>query len=169
MVIWLTGISGSGKTTLARNIILSLKSRFPNIFNVDGDEVRELFGNNLGFSLKERIIQIGRIQKLSKYLETQGIIVIASALYYSKEISEHNKNIFKEYYEIYLKASIELVSRNDTKGIYYKAKNKNEKNIVGLDIKWNEPLKPYIIIDRDKGINEEEALNEIINKIPFKD
>ena len=30
-------------------------------------------------------------------------------------------------YVINLKASIELVSRNDTKGIYYKAKNKNEK------------------------------------------
>ena len=91
MVIWLTGISGAGKTTLAKMLVKKIKMSIPNIFNVDGDEVRNLFGNNLGFSLKERIIQIGRIQMLSQYLETQGIIVIASALYYSKEISEHNK------------------------------------------------------------------------------
>ena len=71
MVIWLTGISGSGKTTLARKLILKLKDRYPNILNVDGDEVRKLFGNNLGYSLEDRINQIGRVQRLSQYLEKQ--------------------------------------------------------------------------------------------------
>ena len=68
MVIWLTGISGSGKTTLARKLILlKLKDRFPNILNVDGDEVRELFGDNLGYSLEDRILQIE---------ESKGFLII---------------------------------------------------------------------------------------------
>ncbi len=167
MVIWLTGISGSGKTTLARKLILKLKDRFPNILNVDGDEVRELFGDNLGYSLEDRILQIGRIQRLSHYLEKQGMMVIASALYFSKEISENNRKIFKQYYEVYLKASIDLVSKNDPKGVYEMAKKNRQQNIVGLDIKWNEPFMPHIVIDRDKGIKEEEALKEILRKIPF--
>ena len=167
MVIWLTGISGSGKTTLARKLILKLKDRFPNILNVDGDEVRELFGDNLGYSLEDRIHQIGRIQRLSHYLEKQGMMVIASALYFSKEISENNRKIFKQYYEVYLKASIDLVSRSDPKGVYKTAKKNGQQNIVGLDIKWNEPLMPHIVIDRDKGIKEEEALKEILSKIPL--
>ena len=43
------------------------------------------------------------------------MMVIASALYFSKEISENNRKIFKQYYEVYLKASIDLVSKNDPK------------------------------------------------------
>ena len=47
------------------------------------------------------------------------------------------------------------------------AKKNRQQNIVGLDIKWNEPFMPHIVIDRDKGIKEEEALKEILRKIPF--
>ena len=94
-------------------------------------------------------------------------MVIASALYFSKEISENNRKIFKQYYEVYLKASIDLVSKNDPKGVYEMAKKNRQQNIVGLDIKWNEPFMPHIVIDRDKGIKEEEALKEILRKIPF--
>ena len=66
-----------------------------------------------------------------------------------------------------MKASIDLVSRSDPKGVYKTAKKNGQQNIVGLDIKWNEPLMPHIVIDRDKGVKEEEALKEILSKIPL--
>ena len=50
MIIWITGISGAGKTTIARALISKFKDKIPYMFNVDGDEVRELFGSSLGYS-----------------------------------------------------------------------------------------------------------------------
>ena len=62
MVIWITGISGAGKSTLAALIRDNFKSRLPELVSIDGDEVRELFGNNLGFKEDDRYRQIQRIQ-----------------------------------------------------------------------------------------------------------
>ena len=54
MVIWLTGISGSGKTTLAKGLLKSLYNRKKKFIVVDGDEIRELFGNDLGYHINDR-------------------------------------------------------------------------------------------------------------------
>ena len=168
MVIWLTGISGSGKTTLANCLIKKLRIKYPQTILVDGDEIRELFGDDLGYSLKDRLVQIERIQKVVKFLERQGSIVVASALYSSDNITTLNRKIFKNYFEVYLKASIELVSSQDIKKIYHNAKFGKEKNVVGLDIKWNEPKCPNVIFSRDKGYTVEVASDYIIENINKK-
>ena len=64
MVIWVTGISGAGKTTIATSIIQMYKNKFSHLVNIDGDAVRKLYGNDLGYEEKDRIIQIKRMQKL---------------------------------------------------------------------------------------------------------
>ena len=52
MIIWITGISGSGKTTLALQLIKKLKIKNKNIVNVDGDIIRNLFGNDLKYDIQ---------------------------------------------------------------------------------------------------------------------
>ena len=118
MVIWITGISGAGKTTLANSLIDRYKKVLPNLINVDGDVIRNLFGNDLGYEETHRIVQIERLQNLSLFLENQNQIVIASALYSNPVLMDWNRKYFSEYYEIYLNASLELVKKRDPKGIY---------------------------------------------------
>lgn len=166
MVIWLTGISGSGKTTLAKGLLKSLYNRKKKFIVVDGDEIRELFGNDLGYHINDRKKQIKRIQTLCKFLDKQGVDVIASALFFSEEISSWNRSNFSSYYEIYIKASIKTVSKKDEKGIYRKARLGMEKNVVGLDIKWIEPKNPFLVIDRETGIRKEDMIKEIFKQIP---
>lgn len=165
MVIWLTGISGSGKTTLANYLIRKLRLKYSNTISVDGDEIRKLFGNDLGYSVKDRLVQIERIQRVANFLERQGAIVVTSALYSSDLITEYNRINFKSYYEVYLKASIKLVSSQDIKNIYNKAKIGIEQNVVGIDIEWNEPKSPNLIFNRDNGYKIETATNLIIKNI----
>ena len=58
MIIWITGISGSGKTTIANELIFKFKKHLPEIINVDGDEIRDLFLGDLGYGIEDRITQI---------------------------------------------------------------------------------------------------------------
>ena len=118
----------------------------------------------------EREIQIKRIQKICKFLDLQGMVVITSALYATSNILKWNNENFSEYFEIYIKISLDLVRREDPKGIYTKAEKGIEKNVVGLDIKWSEPKNPHLVIDRDTGISVKESANLVINNVPvFKD
>ena len=54
MIIWITGISGSGKTTIAKEIIKTYKKYLPNLINIDGDLVRQFFGQNLKYNEEDR-------------------------------------------------------------------------------------------------------------------
>jgi len=69
MVIWITGISGAGKTTISKNLYQQFKCIIPEIVTVDGDEVRNLFGKALGYSEKDRFIQIERVQRIAAFLD----------------------------------------------------------------------------------------------------
>lgn len=164
MVIWITGISGSGKTTLANAILKKYKKNLLNLVNVDGDVVRELFGN-LGFDKSSREEQIKRIQKLCIFLERQGLIVIVSALYCDENLMNWNRKNFSNYYEIYLEASINLVKLRDPQGLYQKFYQGKEKNVVGLDIPFQKPQNYDLKINMDEENIIEETINKITNEI----
>ena len=166
MVIWLTGISGAGKSTIANGLLDLLKSQIPELINIDGDQVRDVFEEKLGYSENERNIHIKRIQRLCLLLDKQEQIVITSALYSNEKLLQWNRENFSEYYEIYLNASLDIVKKRDVKGLYKKYEEGKEKNIVGLDIPWNEPKNPDLEIDFSKEISIKKILHQIIDIVP---
>lgn len=168
MIIWITGISGSGKTTIAASLIKKYRSVVRNLVNVDGDIVRELFGNDLMYDVQSRITQIKRIQRLCLFLESQNLIVIASALYSDSKLLLWNRENFKNYYEIYLEVSLDLVKKRDVKGLYKKYEKGLQKNIVGLDIPWHTPQNFDLKINMDELPSIEEVIDRITKKLDIK-
>ena len=165
MVIWITGISGAGKTTISKNLYQQFKCIIPEIVTVDGDEVRSLFGKALGYSEKDRFLQIERIQRIAAFLDKQGMLVLVSALYAHPNLLAWNRKKFSEYFEIYLKTSIDLVSERDPKGLYRKFFSGEMQNVVGLDIDWHAPKNPDLSIKMDKSTNLCETSTTIISRI----
>ena len=53
MVIWIIGLSGSGKTTIGKLIYKSLLKKRKNTVFLDGDEMRAVWGNDLGHKLNK--------------------------------------------------------------------------------------------------------------------
>ena len=150
MVIWITGISGAGKTTLATALAQMLKARLPNLVVLDGDAIRAVFGSTLGYSIRDRLVQIQRLQSLAAVLDGQNIVTVVAAVYSSPEVLLWNRKNFSPYYEIYLKASLQLVQQRDSKRIYSEALAGRLANVVGLDIPWLEPEFPDLVIDADE-------------------
>jgi len=146
MVVWLTGLSGSGKSTISDSLVPKLRVKIGPFVHIDGDVVREVFGNDLGYDIASREIQIGRIQSLAKIISDQDINVLVAALYSNPKILNWNRTHFKSYFEIYVDAPLEILVKRDTKGIYNKLLNGSQNNIVGFDLPWTPPQSPDLII-----------------------
>ena len=147
MVIWLTGLSGAGKTLISQKLVERFKVAVPELVQIDGDEVRALYGNDLAFDEDSRRRQIQRIQQLAKILDSQNLLVVVAALYSHPELLAWNRANFDDYLEVYISAPLPLVQRRDTKGLYGKAINGELHHVVGIDIPWHAPANPDLIID----------------------
>lgn len=139
MVIWLIGLSGSGKTTLGVQVTDLLRVRSPNVVFLDGDILREVWGDSLGHDIEGRRKNAARISHLTRMLDRQGIHVVAAVLSLFPEWQAWNRRECSSYFEVFLDAPLELVERRDSKGIYAKARRGEITNVVGIDIPFPRP------------------------------
>ena len=169
MVVWLIGLSGAGKTTIGKCLYQKMKAIRSNTVLLDGDKIREVMGNDLGHSLRERKLNADRICRFCKFLEQQDIDVICSILSLFPESRSWNRINYKQYFEVFLDVPIEILSERDPKGIYSKAAKGEISNVAGLDIPFDKPANPDLIIQNhgpNSSINS--ATNEIFKLIESK-
>ena len=120
--IWFYGLSGSGKTHISKN----LKKKIENSVIVDGDNVRKLISKDLGYSQKDREIQINRIFGISKIIIESKKFPIISTVFMNQKVN----NLCKKN-----KIMCVMVIRDNFIDIKKKHKTyKNKSNVVGKDI-----------------------------------
>ena len=165
MVVWLIGLSGAGKTTLASKIVSDCRKLTSSVVLVDGDLVRAIFGNDLGYTLGDRQQNANRICQLCKFLDDQGIHVVCAILSLFPESREWNRNNLKSYYEVFIDAPLSDMKSRDIKGIYARYERGVEKNVAGLDLEFKAPNSNLVI--QNNGSLEEllEHSREIVNKM----
>lgn len=154
MVLWLIGMSGSGKTVLGRYIYKKLKPEYSNLLFLDGDILREIMGNDLGHTLKDRKKNADRITRLCRYLSSQGINVIFSVLSLFHESQIWNRENIRDYYEVYIESDFDILVERDAKGLYKKAMAGEINNVVGVDIPFQPPLNPDLTIKNDGSLED---------------
>ena len=151
MVVWLIGLSGSGKTTLANEIVASKNNESKNTLLLDGDVIREIFGNDLDYSMEGRLLNARRICQLGKFLDEQGMNVICAILSIFPETREWNRDNVKDYYEVFIDVPIETLIERDSKGIYAKFNRGEISEVVGMDINFPIPDKADLVIKNIKS------------------
>ena len=135
-LVWITGLAGAGKSTAARYLIKRLKEKqILNVVMIDGDNIREICDNDLGYSLEERKKNAWRIVKLCEYLCNQGLIVVCATVSLYNEIHEYIYKHFREPRIIFLNISHDIINQRNQKELYTVG-----KDVVGIDIKYNIPI-----------------------------
>tara|TARA_Y100000768_G_C23988651_1_gene690601 strand:- start:833 stop:2551 length:1719 start_codon:yes stop_codon:yes gene_type:complete len=145
---WFTGLSGSGKTTLAKIFVENLRKQNIKFIHLDGDNLRKSINKGLGFSKEDIFEGQRRIAETVKLLSDNGINTLVSTISPFTSNREYVKELLKDnYFEIYIKASLEECIKRDPKNIY---KEKVVKNIVGRDTPYESPENPDLILNTEK-------------------
>jgi adenylylsulfate kinase len=166
MVIWFTGLSGAGKSTACEALHRALKGRLPELVVLDGDAVREAFADGLGHTEADRMVQVGRLQRLARMLSAQGLVVLVAAVYANPDLFRWNRLHIPEYVEVYVQASLDTVRHRDVKGLYRRADVGEVRDVVGLDIPWRAPEAPDIVVDADRPEPPDAIAKRIIDAVP---
>lgn len=162
MVLWLIGISGAGKTTIGRKLEQYFNDLGKRNYLLDGDEVRDLFDRDLGYSDADREANIKRILLGAYLLDKNNIIGIICNIGPLEKLRQLARRKIAGYNEIYLKKNLQISMRDDVKGIY--AENIGKSQIVGIDATFDEPQTPDLVLEVDR-MTEEETFQAVVDYV----
>lgn len=154
MVIWLVGLSGSGKSTLAKKIVKDASLKGKKLILLDGDSIRDLFGNDLGHDLLGRKRNAERVCNLCAFLDAQGFDVICAILSIYPETSAWCRLNLREYFEVFIDTPLDILIERDSKKIYSRYKQGELINVVGMDLRYTKPLSANMVIDNSGEISD---------------
>ena len=160
VTVWLTGLSGAGKTTIAQRLESELRSRGRAIEILDGDIVRTHLSKGLGFSREDRDTNILRIAFVASLLTRHGVVVVTAAISPYEETRRRARAQIGDFVEVYVRCSIEELTRRDVKGLYEKALRGEIANFTGISDPYEEPVNPDVTVD-----TEHESVDESVGKI----
>lgn len=156
-VYWLTGLSGAGKTTIGKLLYEQLRMEKPNVVFLDGDILREVFGDDLGYTREDRHKSAMRNARICRMLSNQGIDVVCCTISMFDDVREWNREHIASYKEIYLRVDKSVLRQRNQKGLY----ESSTEELVGFGVTMEEPKHPDLVIDN----NGELTLEEIVQKI----
>ncbi len=163
--IFFTGLSGSGKSTIA-NIVLAklLELGERPVTLLDGDIVRKHLSSELGFSKKDRDLNITRIGFVaSEITKNRGIAICAPIAPYraARRVVREMVGEYGGFIEVHVSTTIEECEARDRKGLYAKARAGLIKGLTGIDDPYEVPENPEIVVDT-RTLSAEAAAQAIL-------
>ncbi len=150
MVIWIVGLSGAGKTTIGKAVYEQWQQQAPNTVLLDGDQLRQVFAHDnrqTDYSIEGRRINAQRAMGLCQLLDKQGINVVCCLLSIFESHRQQNRDNLSRYFEVFVDVSMDELIARDDKGLYRSAVAGEAHNVVGVDIPFDPPQSPDLVIE----------------------
>jgi adenylylsulfate kinase len=157
-VYFFTGLAGAGKTTIGSLFYRRMKAREPNVILLDGDQLRRLSQNkHSGYTTEERRSGAFYNFEMANMIADQGIDVVLCSISMYDDARAWAREHIKNYKEIYVKVTWDTLYRRDQKGLY----SSGTKNVVGVDLPYDEPKHPDIVIENDDQETPEQIVEQL--------
>lgn len=148
-VIWLMGPTSSGKTTIGSRLKSKLRELRVPVIHFDGDEVRDFFGDKIGFSKKDRLMVVKTIVHLANKSLSSGLNVVVSALTANQDARALVENTVENLIKVYIKCDIQTCIDRDPKGLYRAAQKGEINTMIGFNCEYTPPEQPDFTIDTE--------------------
>jgi len=152
MIVWIIGLSGAGKTTLAKEVVIQVRRVQRNVVLIDGDMIREVFGNDLGHTIGDRKRNADRISKMCKFLDDQGVHVVCAILSLFPDSRLWNRKNIENYHEVFIDTPMDDLTMRDSKGIYRKFLKGEIRDVAGMDIEFPPPDSADLVIKNNSSL-----------------
>jgi sulfate adenylyltransferase len=163
--VFFTGLSGAGKSTVANALFVKfLEIGGRPVTLLDGDIVRKNLSSELGFSRKDRDINIRRIGFVaSEITKNGGIAICAPIAPYDKVRREVREMIepMGGFILVHVDTPIEICEQRDRKGLYAKARAGIIKEFTGVSDPYETPSDADMVL-RTTDLTPEQAAQEVL-------
>jgi adenylyl-sulfate kinase len=143
--VWLTGMSGAGKTTIARRLTDLLVTQGESVEMLDGDEIRRIGDQDLGFSATDRASNVRRIGYIARLLSRNGVIAVVACISPYRALRREVRDAHEAtFIEVFVDCPLEELIRRDTKGLYRNALRGDIPNLTGISDPYEPPVSPDV-------------------------
>jgi adenylylsulfate kinase len=170
VVIWITGLPGSGKSTIAS----ALKEKVPGSVILRMDELRKIVTPEPTYSDEEREYAYRSLIFTAKSIFELSQNVIIDATGNRRSWRTLARELIPCFIEVYLKCPANICVRREktrieTHGAPEKIYEKSKAGwpVPGINVPYEEPEEPELIIDTEKDSPGEavEKIVQLINKL----
>lgn len=163
--VFFTGLSGSGKSTIA-NVLLSrfLEMGGRPVTLLDGDIVRKHLSSELGFSRRDRDINIRRIGFVASEITKNGGIALCAPIAPYDAVRKEVRAMIEAgggFILVHVDAPIETCEARDRKGLYAKARAGLIPEFTGVSDPYEPPADAEVVLPTG-DISPEEAAQQVI-------
>ena len=165
-VWWITGLSGAGKSTVAALVRDRLVARGRPVLLLDGDAMREVLGATTSHAPEDRRGLAMTYALLAREVAGQGIDVVCATISMFDQVRDWNRANIGRYREIYVRVPLEELERRDPRGLYARARRGEQRHVVGVDMPFEEPRRPDLVIDNFGAMDPRTAAAQILGLDP---
>ena len=155
--LWLIGPSASGKTTVSKILHSKLEKKYQNLILLDGDQGRKIFTNESGYDPISRSKNIRQYVSIISWINSFKICTIVAAINAFNKDRVYCRSEIENYKEVYLKSTLDERVKRDKKKLYLPALKGEKKNVVDVDIPFEDPKQADLTVDTEKSDPEQIA------------
>ena len=169
--VFFTGLPAAGKSTLAGILMAKLMEIDDRpVTLLDGDIVRKYLSSELGFSKRDRDINIRRHGFVAKEITKNGGIAICAPIAPYEATRREVREMISQYggfILVYVATPLEVCEARDPKGLYAKARAGLIENFTGISDPYEPPGNAEVVIDASK-VTPEEGVQRILSYLEEK-
>jgi len=155
--VWFTGLPGSGKTVIASRTSAILKKEGIDVKILQLDEIRKVLTPDPKYTDDERNIVYASLAYMAKLLTEAGVNVFIDATANKRKYSDAARRLVPKFGEVFIRCPLQICMEREAhrraafspKGIYEKSA-KTGANVPGVNVPYDEPINPIVIIDSDR-------------------
>ncbi len=155
--IWITGLPASGKSTLTTSLEAQLDARGLDVAVLESDALRRVFVRDSLYNEQERNAFYEQMVYVGVLLTQHGVPVIFDATANRRSYRERARLQIPRFLEVYVATPLDICMARDPKHIYQRAQSGAATNVPGLQVAYEAPEHPDVIVYSERETSDAAA------------